>query len=55
MPSIKTGLTHYHAKLGLPDKGCVIEGLFVCNVVWLTFIKEMVLVKCAMFAGLVAF
>ena len=27
----KTGATHYHTKLGLPDKGRTIKGLFVCN------------------------
>ena len=26
----KTGATHYHAQLGLPDKGRVIKGLVVC-------------------------
>ncbi len=25
----KNGTTHYHAQLGLPDKGCTIEGLVV--------------------------
>ena len=27
----KTGATHYHAQLGLPDKGRVIKGLVVRN------------------------
>ncbi len=27
----QTGATHYHAQLGLPDKGRVINGLVVCN------------------------
>ena len=26
----KTGTTHYHAQLGLPDKGRAIKGLVVC-------------------------
>ena len=26
----KTGATHYHAQLGLPDKGRAIKGLVVC-------------------------
>ena len=25
------GATHYHAQLGLPDKGRAIKGLVVCN------------------------
>ena len=29
MPWPKTGATQYHAKLGLPDKGGTIKGLFV--------------------------
>ncbi len=27
----KTGATHYHAQLGLQDKGRTIKGLVVCN------------------------
>ncbi len=27
----KTGATQYYAQLGLPDKGCIIKGLVVCN------------------------
>ncbi len=27
----QTGATHYHAQLGLPDKGRAIKGLVVCN------------------------
>ena len=27
----QTGATQYHAHLGLPDKGCAIKGLVVCN------------------------
>ena len=27
----KTGATHYHAQLGLPDKGRTIKELVVCN------------------------
>ena len=27
----KTVATHYHAQLGLPDKGRAINGLVVCN------------------------
>ena len=29
MPWSKTGVTHYHAQLGLPDKGRAIKGLVV--------------------------
>ena len=35
MPWPKTIATHYHAQLGLPDKGRQIKGLVVCYVVWL--------------------
>ncbi len=31
MPWPKTGATHYHANLGIPDKSLAIKGLFVCN------------------------
>ncbi len=31
MPWPQTGVTHYHAQLGLPDKGRAIKGLVVCN------------------------
>ncbi len=31
MPLPKTGATQYHAQLGLPDKGCSIKGLVICN------------------------
>ena len=31
MPWPQTGGTQYHAQLGLPDKGCAIRGLVVCN------------------------
>ncbi len=31
MPWPKTGIIHYHAQLELPDKGCVIKVLIVCN------------------------
>ncbi len=31
MPWPQTGATQYHAQLGLPDKGCTIKGLVVCN------------------------
>ena len=31
IPWPKTGATHYHAQLGLPDKGRAIKGLVVCN------------------------
>ena len=31
MPWRKTGATHYHAQLGLLDKGRAIKGLVVCN------------------------
>ena len=30
-PKKKTGATHYHAHLGLPDKGRAIKGLVVCT------------------------
>ncbi len=29
----KTGVTHHHAQLGLPDKGRAIKGIFFCYVV----------------------
>ncbi len=29
--SPETGATQYHAQLGLPDKGCAIKELVVCN------------------------
>ena len=35
MPWPQTGGTHYHAHLGLPDKGRAIQGFVVCYVVWL--------------------
>ena len=31
MPLTQTGATHYHAQLGLPDRGRAIKGLVVCN------------------------
>ena len=31
MPWPQTGATHYHAQLGLADKGRAIKGLVVCN------------------------
>ncbi len=31
MPWPKTGATHYHAQLGLPDKRRAIKGFLVCN------------------------
>ena len=31
MPWPYTGATHYHAQLGLLDKGRAIKGLVVCN------------------------
>ena len=31
MPWHQTGATHYHAQLGLPDKGRAIKGLVICN------------------------
>ncbi len=31
MPWPTTGGTHYHAQLGLPDKGRAIKGMVVCN------------------------
>ncbi len=39
MPWTETGATHYHAQLGLPDKGRTIKGLVVCYVVFLGSIK----------------
>ncbi len=35
MPWLQTCATHYHAQLGLPDKGRSINDLVVCYVVWL--------------------
>ncbi len=32
-PKIRT--THFHAQLGVPDKGCTIKVLVVCNVWYL--------------------
>ena len=44
----KTGATHYQTQLGLPDKGRIIKGLFVCYVVWLgSIIYETGLWTCA--------
>ncbi len=34
MPWSQIGATHYHAKLGLPDKGRAIKGLVVCYDLW---------------------
>ncbi len=31
MPWPQTGTTHYHAQLGLPDKGRTVKGLVVYN------------------------
>ena len=31
MPQPQKGATHYHAQLGLPDKGQAIKGLVVCS------------------------
>ena len=31
VPWLQTGATHYHAQLGLQDKGRAIKGLVVCN------------------------
>ncbi len=36
----QTGATHYHAQLGLPDKGRANKGLVVCYIVWLESMKE---------------
>ncbi len=46
-----TGENHSHAQLGLPDNGFTIKGLVVCYVVWLGYIKGMVL---RTFAGIVS-
>ena len=35
MPLPQKGATHFHAQLGLPDKGRAIKGLILCYVVWL--------------------
>ncbi len=35
MPWPQKGAAHYHAQLGLPDKGYAIKGLAVCFVEWL--------------------
>ena len=37
MPWPQTGETHYHTKLGFPDKGLHSKGWFYCYVVWLEF------------------
>ena len=34
-----TGVTHYHALLGLPDKGRSIKGVVICYAVWLGSMK----------------
>ncbi len=31
MPWSKTGTTHYNEQIGLPEKGCAIKGLVVCE------------------------
>ncbi len=38
-PLPKTGTTHYHAQLVLPDKDLAIKGLVVCYIVWLGYMK----------------
>ncbi len=48
-----TGATHYHAQLGLPDKGCSIKRLVVCNVVWLGSMKGVGLRTCTWCVGLI--
>ncbi len=52
MPWPQTGETHCHAQLRLSGKGRVINGLIVCNVAWLGFMKGMGLRTCARCAGL---
>ncbi len=37
MPWQQTGATHYHAQLGLPDKGRTIKELVFLHVVWLRY------------------
>ena len=39
MPWPKTGATHYHARLGLLDKGWAVKGLVVCYVLWLGWLS----------------
>ena len=39
MPWPKIGAMHYHAYLGLQDKGRAIIGLIVCYVDWLEYLK----------------
>ena len=41
MPWPQTDATHYHAHLGLSDKGLAIKELVVCYVMWLGSIKGM--------------
>ena len=54
MPSPKTGATHYHAQLGLKDKGRAIKELVFCYLVELGSIKRIDLLRiCEGSAGLV--
>ena len=55
MPWPQTGATHYHAQLGLPDKGSANNVLVVCYVVWLGSMKGMGLRTWARCAGLVPY
>ncbi len=53
MPWSQIGATHYHAQLGLLDKGRLINGLVVCYVVWLGSMKGMGLRTCMVRMALV--
>ncbi len=53
MPWLQTGATHYHAQLGLQDKGHVTKWLVFCYVVWLGLLKRMGLRTSASCMGLV--
>ena len=46
MPWPQTGITHYHAQIGLSNKGRAMKGLVVCSEVWLGSMKGMGLRNC---------
>ncbi len=49
----RTVATHYHAQLGLPDKGRAIKGLVFCFGVWLGSMVGISFSTCTRFLGLV--
>ena len=51
MPSHQTGVTHYHAQLGLPHKGGAIKELVLSYIVWIRSMKG--LRTCARCVGMV--